>query len=177
MTINYQTIEETYKSFYKALLEKGKLPLKDTGKGFWNAADTKTIYELLSKIGRHNSFIDLGSGDGKVVLLASMFAKKAVGIEYDPELHSKASEILKKLNARNTQLINDDFKNQSIKGFDYVFLNPDKPLFRDEVEKKLHSELTGKLILFGPHFHPMSLNKVKEFFVNDIMVSIYENPK
>ena len=72
--------------------------------------NTKTIWQMLEKIGPHGKFIDLGSGDGKVVLLASNFAKKAVGIEWDSELHSIAVNLAGKLGAKNAEFINGDFK-------------------------------------------------------------------
>ncbi|MBI4439554.1 class I SAM-dependent methyltransferase [Candidatus Woesearchaeota archaeon] len=175
MAVKYESINGSYDSFYRSLLKKGKLPMKDTGKGFWNAADTKTIWQVLEKIGPHGKFIDLGSGDGKVVLLASNFAKKAVGIEWDSELHSIAVNLAAKLGAKNAEFINGDFNSHFISGYDVVFLNPDKPLFRDSVEDKLAGELTGKLVVFGPHFHPNSLKKVDEFFVNDTLIGVYRN--
>ncbi len=169
----FQAIKESYDQFYRSLLKRGKLPFKDTGKGFWNAADTPTLYELFSKIGTHKKFVDLGSGDGKAVLLASLFAKHAVGIEWDKELHNAATEFTKKLGINNVSFINDDFNNHALHEYDVVFLNPDKPLHRDNLEEKLVSELNGKLVVFGPHFHPTKLKKVNEFFVNDYMVSVY----
>ncbi|HLC64894.1 MAG TPA: class I SAM-dependent methyltransferase [Candidatus Nanoarchaeia archaeon] len=177
MQNKYEEIKNAYDNFYRSLLMKKRLPLKDTGIGFWNAADSKTAWEILSKIGRHGKFIDLGSGDGKIVMLASQFAKKAVGIEFDSELHGKALDIARKLNIRNIELINGDFQEHSIAGYDVVFLNPDKPLHRNKVEEKLLNELTGRLVVFGPHFHPANLKKVEVSFVNDTVVGMYKNPR
>ena len=45
---------------------------------------------------RFNRFIDLGSGDGKVALIASLFCRQAEGIEIDDELFGKSLEMKEK---------------------------------------------------------------------------------
>ncbi|HZX45576.1 MAG TPA: methyltransferase domain-containing protein [Candidatus Nanoarchaeia archaeon] len=170
----FTQIKAAYDDYYKELLRNGKLPLRSTELGFWNAAITGEVFEAFRKLklSKKSSFIDLGSGDGKVTLLASLFCSRAEGIEIDDELHHKALEIKDKLGISNVVFHHDDFNEHSIEGYDIVFINPDKPLQRG-LEKKLLNELSGKLILFGHHFHPSNLVKEKEVVVDNTLVAVY----
>jgi len=170
----FEYIKKEYDTFYRDLLKQGKMPLRDTGKGFWGHAIADEIYEAFEKLKLHKfkSFIDLGSGDGKVVLIASLFCKRAVGIEIDNELHHKALEIQHKLSISNAIFYNNDFYQHSISEFDAVFVYPDEPMERS-MEKKLLRELTGKLIHYGHHFHPQQLNKEQSVGVSGGMVTVY----
>lgn len=170
----FKQIKEEYDNFYKNLLKKGKLPLWSTELGFWNAAISNEVYNAFKKLElqRFNKFIDLGSGDGKITLIASLFCKQAEGIEIDDELHEKALEMKEKLNIKNALFHNKDFFDHSINDYDIVFINPDKPIERG-LEKKLISELKGKLILHGHHFHPKNLKKDKSFLVDNTLVTLY----
>lgn len=172
--IAFSRIKSEYDNFYRALLKKGKLPMWSTSKGFWNAAVTDEVYEAFKKIGlnKFSNFLDLGSGDGKVVLLASLFCKNAEGVEIDKFLHSKALEMQNKLGLRNAKFHNKDFFEHSLADYDVLFVSPDVP-FERGLEKKLIKEMKGKLIHYGHHFHPQSLRKEDSFLINGTLVSIY----
>ena len=107
----FTEIKKGYGSFYKDLLRKGKLPLWSTGKGFWGGVIADEVYEAFKKIKlhKHKTFIDLGSGDGKAVLIAALFCKRAVGIEIDNGLYKKSLEMQNKLNIPNAIFFNNDF--------------------------------------------------------------------
>jgi 16S rRNA G527 N7-methylase RsmG len=170
----FKTIKEEFDNFYKELLKKGQLPMKSTELGFWNAAISDEIYNAFKKLKleKFKRFIDLGSGDGKITLIASLFCKQADGIEIDEGLFEKSLEVKGKLNIRNVVFHNNDFLDHSIKDYDIVFINPDKPLERG-VEKKMLNELNGKLIVYGHHFHPQNMKKEKSFMVDNTLVSVY----
>ena len=170
----FQDIKREYNDFYKSLLRQGKLPLRSTKKGFWGHVPAEDIFSAFKQLGlqNHKTFIDLGSGDGKAVLIASLFCNRAVGIEIDEELFKKSMEIRKNLSISNALFFNDDFYNHSISGFDVVFVYPDEPMHRG-LENKLLNELTGKLIHFGHHFHPEKLDKQKSIVANGNLVTVY----
>ena len=138
----FAEIKKEYDNFYRGLLRQGKLPLRETSKGFWGNAIAEEVYGAFKKLKLHKfrSFIDLGSGDGKVVLIASLFCKRAVGIEIDPDLHKKALEIQRRLSIPNAIFYNNDFYAHSISEFDAVFIYPDQPMERG-FENKLLIEL------------------------------------
>ena len=140
--IVFNQIKSEYDCFYRALLRKGKLPMWSTSKGFWNAAVTDEVYEAFKKVGlnKFSSFLDLGSGDGKVVMLASLFCKNAEGIEIDRFLHDKAVEMQNKIGLRNAKFHNKDFFEHSLSDYDVLFVSPDVP-FERGLEKKLSKEM------------------------------------
>jgi len=159
-------------------MKQGRLPTKDTGIGFWGPSIPDEVYEAFRKIGlrKCRSFLDLGSGDGKITLIASLFSKYSYGIEYDQELHKKASELQSKLGIKNVRFVNDDFMKYDLSKYDIIFCSPDKPMERG-LGKKLEKELKGKLVLQGHHFHPANLKKGKSFRVNDMLFTVYSKSK
>ncbi|MBL7056405.1 class I SAM-dependent methyltransferase [Candidatus Woesearchaeota archaeon] len=170
----FSEIKNEYDSYYNELLRNGNLPLRSTGKGFWGHVPAIDIYEAFSKLKlhRHKTFIDLGSGDGKAVLIASLFCKRAVGIESDNELFKKSMEMQNRLKLSNTIFFNNDFYDHNVAGFDIVFSYPDEPMHRN-LEKKLSNELTGRLLHCGHHFHPESFSKEKSILVNGTAFTLY----
>lgn len=167
-------IKKEYDNLQRDMLKQGKLPLADTGVGFWGGAITEEVFEAFKKIKLHKfrSFLDLGSGDGRVVLIASLFGVKSAGIEIDNGLFRKSLEIQRKLNVPNAVFYNTDYFDHSFIGYDVLFCNPDKPLERG-LEKKLLKELNGSLILHGHHFHPKNLNRQDSFSINGTLVTVY----
>jgi 16S rRNA G966 N2-methylase RsmD len=174
MTKNkFNQIKTEYDDFYKSLMKEGKMPLRDTGIGFWGPSVSDEIYETFKKLKLKNKkFLDLGSGDGKVALIASLFCKQAHGIEFDRELHTNAAKIQGNLKIKNTTFFNGDFMKHDISKYDTIFCSPDKPMERG-LEDKLKKELKGNLILYGHHFHPRNLKKKKSFKINDTLVTVY----
>ena len=120
-------IKKEYDNLQKDMLKQGKLPLRDTGIGFWGGALAEEVFEAFIKIKLHKfrNFLDLGSGDGRVVLIASLFGVKAVGIEIDDELFTKSLEIQRKLNMPNAIFYNNDFYDHNFYGYDVLFCNPE----------------------------------------------------
>ena len=167
-------IKKEYDDFYKSFLRKGKLPLWSTGTGFFGGVIADEVYEAFKKIklDKNTSFIDLGSGDGKVVLIASLFCKRAVGIESDNALFKKSIDMQVKLNIPNAIFFNSNFYDHSISEFDIAFVYPDAPMYRG-LEKKLLNELRGKLLHYGHHFHPQNLKVEDKFLVNGNLFTVY----
>jgi SAM-dependent methyltransferase len=172
----YGQIKSEYDLFYNSLMQKGSLPMRDTGIGFWGPSVSDEVYGAFKKLGLKNcnNFLDLGSGDGKIALIASLFCKRSFGIEYDKELHEKAVELQTKLGIKNVKLVNGDFMKYDLSAYDIIFCSPDSPMERG-LGEKLKKELKGKLLLYGHHFHPESLKKEKSVRVNDMLFTLYSN--
>jgi hypothetical protein len=164
MEEKFRKIKEEYANFYNSILREGKLPMRDTEVGFWGTAAADDVFELFRKInlGKYRHFIDLGSGDGKVVLIASLFTK-AAGIEYDKELHGKAVEIRDRLGI-NAGLMRGDFLEMDISKHDIVFINPDRAFHRG-VEQKLRKELKGTLVVYNLVYQPSGMKKGRTYWV------------
>ena len=176
MDNKFLAIKKEYENFDKSLLEKGKLPMWDTGAGFYSSAVLTEVFDLFKRInlGSYSHFLDLGSGDGRVVLAASLFTK-ATGIEIDPKLIDSSLEIKRRLDL-NAGFVNANFYDYKISEHDIVFVNPDAPMHRG-LEKKFLDELSGKLVVYGPHFHPTMLKKHVDFDVNGTYAALYSSFK
>ncbi|HLC60222.1 MAG TPA: class I SAM-dependent methyltransferase [Candidatus Nanoarchaeia archaeon] len=170
----FNKIKSEYDDFYKSLMKKGRLPMWSTEKGFWNASIADEVFESFKKVklSKFRNFLDIGSGDGKIVLIASLFCKNAEGIEIDDVLHHKALEIQSKLKVNNAVFHNKDFFEHDFSKYDVLFTAPDSP-FERGLENKLLKEMNGKLIHYGHHFHPANLKKEDNFMVNGTPVSLY----
>lgn len=166
-------IKTRYDSLYNRMLSEGRLPLKETSLGYWGISTAEDIFELFRMLGLEKSrrFIDLGSGDGKVTLIASLFTR-SVGIEIDDELVSHSKKIRDELGLK-AKFINGNYHAHDISGYDLVFINPDQSLAR--LEQKLFRELRGKLVVYGPHYHPRLLKKEASFIANTSPVAVFTN--
>jgi len=174
----FQIINENYIKFHKHLLKKGKLPQKDTGIGYWGVTPLEETYELFKRINltRYKSFIDLGSGDGRIVLLASLFEILSHGIEYDPGLVNTSLFIRRKMNLPHfskTKIIENDFMETDLSQYGLIFSSPDKPFYREGFEEKLLREMKGELIVHGWEFHPRNLKKKEEHVINGEKFCVY----
>ena len=109
----FHLINRTYQNFEEFLLHKGLITSNSTNLGFWAGTPLKETFTVFNTLWNENnwnnnnfikpksrkykmcrSFCDLGSGDGRVVLLASLFnIKKAVGIESDLWLHNVSNHL------------------------------------------------------------------------------------
>lgn len=174
MEKTFQVIKNEYDNFYRELMQKGKLPMWSTQKGFWNASISDEILDAFKKLNlsKFNNFLDIGSGDGKVVLIASLFCRQAEGIEIDDFLHRKALEMQSRFGVRNAAFHNKDFFEYDFSKYDVLFSAPDAPMERG-LERKLLKELNGKLIVYGHHFNPKLLRKKNSFLVNGTLVCVY----
>lgn len=179
MVTNFECLKNKYDEFDRGLLQQGRYLGKETEVGFWGVTPLNEAYDFFKGFGlhRHQNFLDLGSGDGRIVLLASLFDIQAHGLEFDEEMIDVGLNHRTKLSLphfENTKFLQKDFLEHDIRGYDVVFISPDKPFFRSGLDKKLSSELTGKLVVHGWEFHPPGLTKVDEKIVNGEKFSVYE---
>ncbi|MBI5393648.1 hypothetical protein HZA96_07315 [Candidatus Woesearchaeota archaeon] len=177
MEEHYKKIHLYYNEFEKHLLKNGLLLSKDTGVGYWGVTHIPAAFQLFKKIDlQAKKFLDLGSGDGRIAFLASLFAEKVDAIEFDQWLHESAVHIQSELDIPHSsriQFINADFKQHSISGYDVVYMSPDKPFYRDGLNQKLQKELTGKLIVHGWEFFPEGLKFECEEVVDGEKFRVY----
>jgi hypothetical protein len=158
-------IDSVYKQLTHRILKSGRLPLRSTNSGFWGFAPIYEIYELFRQINLQDasSIIDLGSGDGRIVAVSSLFTK-AKGIESDKELYNISKQILAVLHNEghipNTPILNDNYLEHDLSVYDYMFINPDQQ-FSNGLEKKLLKELKGTLVVYEDNFKPLLLKKIK----------------
>ncbi|MBW2996005.1 hypothetical protein KY332_01760 [Candidatus Woesearchaeota archaeon] len=170
----FHQIKQKYDAFYVSFYAKGSPTIQDTQKGIWGPAGTQDVYEFFVKIKLQNfkNFIDLGSGDGKVVLIASLFTK-AAGIEFDEKL-IKIGERIRDALGLKAKFIKGDFLKQDISKYNAIFINPDKG-FEYGLEDKLLKEMQPETVLFVYNniFLPRFLKKGKTYRFEGIPIISY----
>lgn len=176
---NFKIIKKSYDEYINNLLKKGIFPVKDTGVGYWGATPATELFELFKNISLHHkrSFIDLGAGDGRAVLIASLFDVKSHGIEIDEELVDVAMQHRRNLSIphfKNTKFLQKNFHEHDLSEYEIIYISPDKPFFRDHLETKLEKELKGKLIVHGYEFLPRNLKKEEEHTINGERFTIFK---
>jgi protein-L-isoaspartate O-methyltransferase len=175
---HFVMIRQAYNDFYKDMMLQGKVPYKDTGVGHWVMSASDDAYELFKKIQlqKSKSFLDMGSGDGKVVFIASLFTN-AHGIEHDDELMNHAQQMRNKLmhipHVHKANLMKGNFMQHDLSNYDYVYWYPDKQ--HQQLDNKFKDELKGKLIVHGPMHHPLGLTREQTFDVNGTLMTIYRS--
>lgn len=172
MKKKFEEIKNHYYEENRKLLKEGKLPLRETSKGFWGSAVLTEVFTLFQKLdlGKYKNFIDLGSGDGRVALIASLFTD-STGIEIDKELHKKSVINKRKLNS-SAKFINGDFFKHDLSKYDFIFCFPDKPLHYG-LEQKLLKELKGKFVLYGPNIYPINLKEDLKLNIDVTQISVF----
>ncbi|MBT7903705.1 hypothetical protein HN587_07615 [Candidatus Woesearchaeota archaeon] len=187
MKQKFEIIHKHYKKYYGTYISKGHVPSRVTldGDGFWSYTDFEMIKELFGKIdiGKFSKIIDLGSGDGMVVMLASLWID-SVGVELDKKLFDDSIRIQKdiltelkkeKLRLKHAKLVNKNFLDVDLKEFDLIFLNPDNRLY--EIETKLRAEMnaTARLIVMNDLFLPLNLKLIETLNVKGMNFRLYKN--
>jgi len=167
----FNQIKQAYAEFENYLKDSGKGLVYRTEKGIYGTTNLDAIFRFFKEIGLQNykSFLDLGCGDGRVVLIASLFTK-ATGIEYDQDLISIAEKIRNQLNI-DCELITGDYLAHDLTSYDIVFMNPDHEF--GELDEKLRKELMGPLFIYNNIFAPESLKKGKSYWPSQVPVIKY----
>jgi len=143
-------------AYFEAVDAKKKVAgnyVTSTAKGIFGVSDTHTIIAFFKKINLEQAehFVDLGSGDGRVAIIASFFTR-ATGIEYDATL---AEESRKHANALGSGAVflQQDYEMYSYHNVDILFSYADHE-FSDVFIKKLQEEFEGTLYIYQGVFLP-----------------------
>lgn len=170
MQHDFERIRKEYCKRRGGLLLKGRSQ-HPTAHGYWAASDPDVIFELFKKLELHKyrSFVDLGSGDGIVAAIASLFTR-STGIEADSALHNSAEEI-KKILVLSHILKNKDYLEEDLSGYDVIFINPGNHFH--QLERKLVSEFKGLLVITDNLFAPLTLDLSERIGIMGVDFSIY----
>ena len=100
-------------------------------------------------------FLDLGSGDGRVVFLAAVLGAEATGIEYDRRLYDVARTALERLGAvvprERVRLKRGDFFRADWSGYDVIFYFGSGTFAEDRMFAKLAREMKPDAVLLLEH--------------------------
>jgi 2-polyprenyl-3-methyl-5-hydroxy-6-metoxy-1,4-benzoquinol methylase len=173
MQEQFEQIKSYFKKKDQDMIRLGKLPMRSTEKGFWgvsNLDDVKDFFEQ-KQFSSDATFMDLGCGDGRVVLVASLYVN-ASGIEYDKELVQDAQAAAKELDM-DIKCIQGDFKDTDFSQYDILYSYADQNW--NKFKEKLQEELTGELYCYHDTYHPDFLEKQKITWVGQIPIFGYRN--
>ena len=169
------SISDIYKELEKKHRDEIGTVVWDTEKGIYGPADCRMVYDFFKRVELDKSkhFLDLGSGDGRVVLIASLFTQ-ATGIEYDEDLVQTSIKINDELGLR-AEFKQKDFLEEDFTKYDFIFVNPDQE-FSEELERKLREavEKGSRLYVANHIFAPRKLKKGKIVWVNQFPFIAYE---
>jgi SAM-dependent methyltransferase len=147
-------------------------PYKMTPAGMWACSDAQELadlFELVDLTGfRH--FCDLGSGDGRAVLLAALYTR-ATGIEADLGLLEVARGLAVELDLTRADFICGDCRQADLTPYDLLFLYPDKPL--DWLEARLPMDWPGRLLIYGPYFQPAAMTHLRTLYAGKTMCGLW----
>ncbi len=154
-------VEAAYQNFYQLLNSDGALPYRSTESGMWATSDANEVYRAFChfQLNRYTHLADLGSGDGRVALVGSLFTK-VTGYETDEVLYKKSLEIRDQLGMHNVIFLQQNYLLADLSPYDILYLYPDKPFYA--LEDRLHYSWQGHLLVNGPHFPPRHFSKVAE---------------
>ncbi len=169
----FELINKEYDEFYKSLAEEGGgVFVLDTSHGIWGTMSAKSVFDFFQKVGlgKFKSFLDLGSGDGKIALIASLFTN-ATGIEGDKGLFNTSIKMRSKL-VLDCELVHGDYLEHDLGKYDVIFCNPDKPFYHG-LETKLIKEFKGVLFVYNDIFLPRFLKKKKVYRIEQMTINEY----
>lgn len=170
----FQKILKAYEELEKELKTSGRGLVWNTKKGIFGAVQCKRLFELFKRIQlqQYKRFLDIGSGDGRAVLIASLFTD-ATGIECDEGLVEMGKKIQKQLKLKGN-LICRDFYQLDFASYDLLFVNPDQG-FHKGLEQKLSTEMKDHAILLVNNniFLPEKLTKERMIWIDQIPVGIF----
>ena len=173
-----QSIADEYRLLSDEMLKKRAF-MKPTSIGYFAGARLDDIHDIFEKIHleKYKKFIDLGSGDGRVVLMAAAYTN-ADGVELDDELFSTALRMQKKL-GKYAALKKAVFHKKNymtdlhLGEYDVIFINPDNPMY--ELGKKLHREMKKDaiFIVYNAVYAPLNMKLKKTIGVGPSAGFVY----
>lgn len=148
-----------------------------TNKGIFGTSDTQTIFDFFMQIrlDKKKQFVDLGSGDGRVVIIAALFTK-AIGIESDKKLHEESIQHAIALHS-TAEFLQQDYETYDFSKSDILFSYADH-FFTPSFIKLLEKEFSGSLFIYQGVFLPENLPKGRTYWVGQTPLISYEfSPK
>jgi hypothetical protein len=172
----FRKVKTAYQDFYQRLkLLEDRPPYRSTKSGMWATSIAEEVYRGFChfQLDQYSHMADLGSGDGIVVAIASLFTQ-ATGYEIDEWLYQKSIEFWHSLNLSKATFLRADFLRADLRGHDLLYLYPDKPFY--ELEERLLTTWRGRLLVNGPHFPPRYFRRIAECAPSVGRFVLYESP-
>ncbi len=175
MQESFQKIRDFFLHQDRLLYASGQFPVRSTVQGIWGPSVMEYVFDMFQKLelNKCKHFIDLGSGDGRIVWIASLFTD-ATGMESDPTFHNLAIEKQPDVNPyHKITFAKKDYHHEDLSKFDFLFCNPDHT-FPDAFVAKLVRECNGgKLIIYNNIYPVFGLQKQKTLWYDQFPILMY----
>lgn len=128
----------------------------------------------LSKKLDNKTFVDLGSGDGRIVVWASKYFKNSIGIELSETRFNEAQKIKSQIpNSENIKFFNKDVLDHDYSKFDVIYIS--SLLFPDHLMKKITEKLDNEIKHDALIFTTKKLHNNKNYNIFKIQQSWADN--
>lgn len=143
-----------------------------TRAGLWAPSDIDEVWEALHLLGaaRCRHVADLGSGDGRVVLTASLLTQ-ATGLEASRSMVDHSRGLAARLNLPRASFKQTSFWEEDLGQYDLIYTFPDKPL--DGLSQRLPPDWPGRLVVYGGRFLPANLHCQRHLMVGATYCTIW----
>ncbi len=136
-----------------------------------NRTKLNELFKFLESIDLKNrKMIDLGSGDGRIVIEFAKNGYESYGIEFNPFLVWLSRFVAKKMKIKNAYFIKEDLFKVNLRDFGIIYIYQDSSVNKKLI-KKFESELKhGSIIISNKFQLPYSenlkmINKIGNFLV------------
>jgi hypothetical protein len=172
----FSAVARYFRALHRVSSDSGAGTYRMTALGAWATSRSPHVYSLFKRIdlGRHELFVDLGSGDGLVTCIAGLFTR-SVGIEIDFELCQVAQRAVGELKLEErVSFVCGNYLQLPIWRASCLYLYPDKPM--QELERVLNN-WNGTLLVYGPHLPPRNLLPVSMLQCGRETLVLYQNSR
>lgn len=137
--------------FFIALVLWKVIPLSKGGPNV--ATNDQRLKDMLKliKFGKTDQVVDLGSGDGKLVIEIAKTGACVTGIEIDPIAVWRSRQKIKKLKLKNAQIMWKSFWKQDLSKYNVVVVYGITYIMKD-LEKKFDKELMSGTKVISNYF-------------------------
>ncbi len=174
----FRILKDFFEKKDTELIENKGSRVFDTSHGIFGVSHLEEVNSFFTQIGLENSkgIVDLGSGDGRIAILASLFTK-SLGVEADSDLNILAQTNLKEIQkiipeATKCKLVEDDYTGMDFSDYDVLFTYIDHkwPL---ELEENLLKKWKGTVYCYRNIFPPEKLKKGKTYWAGQTPIVSY----
>ncbi len=146
----------------------------DTEKGIFGTSDLNIMRSFFEKISPNKAdlFVDLGSGDGRICLLASYFCR-SMGIEFDRSLVNLSKQYASDLSITNVSFEQMDYEDFDFSDVTILFSYADH-FFNERFIEKLKTEFKGVLYIYQGVFTPEGIKKGRTIWIGETPIISYD---
>jgi SAM-dependent methyltransferase len=166
-------LKERFDREDQRIIEEKGISVFNTTYGIYGSSSLRDVFDLFVRIRlwEKRAFVDLGSGDGRVALLAALFTN-AVGVEGDDALHARAIRLQQEFKDALPQLDRcslrcADYTQENLSPYDILFIYADHNWPR-AFQEKLLRECRGTMLSLHNIFRPDVLPKGKTYWIHQM---------